>query len=185
MNANSLRVGNVILHKNGMYRVLKLIHTKPGKGGAFMQTELKEIKTGQKLNERFRSEEKIERVSMMEKEVQFLYRDGDNLEIVDLETFDQMSISIDNVNPEHLPFMRESDEIIAEYADDQIIGLRPQIRCEATIIDTDPYLKGQTVTSSFKQAKLDNGVTISVPPFLINGQKIIVNTETMEYMEKV
>ncbi len=181
----TIRVGNVLKHKGDrLWVVTKTQHTQPGKGGAYMQVEMKDIKTGTKLNERFRSDEKVERVRLDQKEYQFLYSDGDLLHFMDQQDFEQIAISKDMLDDQQLAFLQENMIVIIEsYEGDPIaVELPQQITLEIT--EADAVVKGQTASSSYKPAILENGVKIMVPPFITAGMRVVVNTQTGEYVER-
>lgn len=184
VSAIELRVGNVISYKNGRYKVLKREHVKPGKGGAFCQLELKEIQTGQKLNERLRSDETVDKVVLMTKPLQFLYDSGSEIEVMDQDTYEQLSLSYDMLSDEHRPFLKDEMILSGEYADGELLGIVLPQKVEAEIKETESYVRGQTATGSFKPAILTNGVKVQVPQYMEAGQKIIVDTGTMEFSEK-
>lgn len=183
ISANEIRIGNVLEYKGKLWLVLKLDHVKPGKGGAFQQVEMKEISEGTKLNERFRSTETVEKASIYEKKYTFLYLVGDNLALMDTETYEQIEISKDLLG-EQADFLQDGMEISVEsYGDKPLIALIPKTII-AEIVEAEPVVKGQTAASSNKPAILDNGVRIMVPPFVKIGDKVVVNTEAREYVER-
>ena len=183
INGNEIRPGNILEHDGGLWIAVKVDHVKPGKGGAFAQVEMKNIRTGSKLNERFRSADKVERVRLEQKDQQFLYETDGMLVFMDQETFDQVEIPADILG-ERRPFLQDGMVIQVEYYEDEALSaaLPQKVTCE--IVETEPAAKGQTAANSFKPAVLDNGVRITVPPFVAQGERIVVNTETMEYSER-
>ena len=183
INGNEIRPGNILEHDGGLWIAVKVDHVKPGKGGAFAQVEMKNIRTGSKLNERFRSADKVERVRLEQKDQQFLYETDGMLVFMDQETFDQVEIPADILG-ERRPFLQDGMVIQVEYYEDEALSaaLPQKVTCE--IVETEPVVKGQTAANSFKPAVLDNGVRITVPPFVAQGERIVVNTETMEYSER-
>ena len=186
ITANSIRIGNIINFKNKLCIVVKTMHTQPGKGGAFVQMELKDVVTGTKYNERFRSnEDKIEVVRVDDNELQFLYEDADNYYCMDNDTYEQLTIDKSKVNDDHKPFLSEGVNIIAQIYNDQILSIKLQDSIEAEIETTESTVKGQTAASSNKPAILTNGVRIMVPSFIKDGDKILIKTETMSYIERV
>ena len=184
ITANEIKPGMIIEHKNDYWNVLKSQHVKPGKGGAFNQVELKSVLKGTKLNERFRSSENVEKASLDEIKHNYLYEDESNYIFMDPKTFDQIEINKEIVG-EKGKLLTENIEVnISIYNDSPVsIELPNQIKCK--ISSTDAALKGQTVSSSYKPAVLDNGVKIQVPPFIEVGDEIIIDTRTIEYIKKV
>ena len=184
INAGEIRVGMPLEYKNDLWQVLKTQHVKPGKGGAFAQVEMKSVNKNTKLNERFRSSENVEKASLDEIKHNYLYEDESNYIFMDPKTFDQIEINKEIVG-EKGKLLTENIEVnISIYNDSPVsIELPNQIRCK--ISSTDAALKGQTVSSSYKPAVLDNGVKIQVPPFIEVGDEIIIDTRTIEYIKKV
>ena len=183
INGNEIRPGNVLEHDGGLWIAVKVDHVKPGKGGAFAQVEMKNLRNGSKLNERFRSADKVERVRLEQKDQQFLYETDGMLVFMDQETFEQVEIPADILG-ERRPFLQDGMVIHVEYHEEEALSatLPQKVVCE--IVETEPVVKGQTAANSFKPALLDNGVRVSVPPFVGQGERIVVNTETMEYSER-
>ncbi|MFT7060005.1 MAG: elongation factor P [Pseudorhodobacter sp.] len=183
VNGNEIRPGYVLEHDGGLWAAVKVNHVKPGKGGAFAQVELKNLRDGRKLNERFRSEDKVERVSLENKDQQFLYENDGMLVFMDSETYEQMELPADLLG-DRRPFLQDGMMATVEYYGDEALSMRlPQkIRCK--VVETEPVQKGQTAANSFKPAILDNGVRIMIPPFIGQDEDIIVHTELMEYSER-
>lgn len=183
INGNEIRRGNIIEHNGGLWIAVKTDHVKPGKGGAFAQVELKNLRNGSKLNERFRSADKVERVRLEQKDQQFLYENDGMLVFMDNETYEQIELPADLLGDVR-PFLQDGMTVQIEYYDDEALSVTlPQmVTCE--IVETEPVVKGQTAANSFKPAILDNGVKIMVPPFVGQGEKVVVNTETVEYSER-
>jgi elongation factor P len=180
-----IRIGNVLQH-NGerLWVVTRTQHTKPGKGGAYMQVEMKDLRDGTKLNERFRSDEKVERVRLDQKDYQFLYSDDDHLHFMDQESFEQVTLGKDVLDENQLAFLQENMIVVMEsFEGDPITVTLPQ-HVTLTITEADAVIKGQTASSSYKPAILENGVRVLVPPFIGSGTRIVVNTETGEYVER-
>ena len=183
VSAIELKVGNLIRYKNSMYRVVKTEHVKPGKGGAFIQAELKDIKTGTKLNDRFRSDQTVDKVMYESKPAQYLYKNGNDLEFMDLESYEQFALPATMLSGP-VEFLQENMELMIDYADGEIISATLPQNVVCTIAETQPYIKGQTVKASFKPALLTNGLTINIPDFMDAGEDIVVSTTTMEYVER-
>jgi elongation factor P len=184
ITAVEVKPGMVIEHKNDYWNVLKAQHVKPGKGGAFNQVELKSITKGTKLNERFRSSETVEKAEIEEKKFNFLYLDDSNCHFMDNKTFEQITIS-KSLTEEKYKLLKENLEVTISLMDEKPISLDLPNNIECSIEITDAAIKGQTAASSYKPATLDNGIKINVPPFVESGDKIILDTRTLEYVKKV
>ena len=184
INAGEIRVGMLLEHKNDLWQVLKTQHVKPGKGGAFAQVEMKSVNKNTKLNERFRSSDTIEKASLDEIKFNFLYEDERDYYFINQKNFEQINIK-KNIVGEKGKMLTENLEVnISFYNDSPIaVDLPNQINCK--IKTTDVALKGQTVSSSYKPAVLDNGLNIQVPPFIESGDTIIVDTRSLEYVKKI
>ena len=184
INATEIRVGMILEYKNDLWEVLKINHVKPGKGGAFAQVEMKSLNKNTKLNERFRSNETIEKASLEDVKFNFLYNDESDFYFINPNTFDQININ-KSIIGEKSKMLSENLEVTINFYNEKTINLSlpNQIECEIEI--TDAAIKGQTVSSSYKPAKLKNGLQIQVPPFIENGDKIILDTRSMEYVKKI
>ena len=182
--ANEIKPGMIIEHKNDYWNVLKTQHVKPGKGGAFNQVELKSITKGTKLNERFRSSENVDKAELDEKKFNFLYLDEDNCHFMDNKTFEQISIP-KSMTDEKYKLLNENLEVTITLMEEKPISIDLPNNIECVIESTDAVVKGQTAASSYKPAKLKNGLSITVPPFIESGEKIILDTRTLEYVKKV
>ena len=186
INGNEIRRGNVIEHNGGLWLAVKTGHVKPGKGGAFAQVELRNLRNGSKLNERFRSADKVERVRLEQRAQQFLYESGGMLVFMDGETFEQTELAADfpGLSGDARRFLQDGMAVTIEYHGTEAlnIALPEKVVCE--VAETEPVVKGQTAANSFKPATLDNGVKIMVPPFVAAGEKVVVNSETGEYCER-
>jgi elongation factor P len=183
INANDIRVGNLLEHNGRLWVVLKTMHTQPGKGGAYMQVEMKDIRDGTKNNVRFRSSETVERAQLDEQKYQFLYVDGKALTLMDKETYEQRLVDKELAG-DQAPFLQEGMDVTLETYNDEPIALILPGTVIAEIAECEPVVKGQTAASSYKPAILDNGVRLMVPPFINIGDKVIVKLETMEYVER-
>ncbi len=183
INGNEIRPGNIIEHDGGLWVAVKTQHVKPGKGGAFAQVELKNLRNGTKLNERFRSADKVERVRLEQKDQQFLFEADGLLTFMDSETFEQITLPADLLG-DRRPFLQDGMTVVIEYYDEEALSMSLPEKVTCVIEDTEPVVKGQTAANSFKPATLDNGVRVMVPPFVGTGEAIIVNTETFEYVER-
>jgi elongation factor P len=182
--ASEIRVGMLIEYKDDLWQILKTQHVKPGKGGAFAQVEMKSVNKNTKLNERFRSSESVEKASLDETKFNYLYSDESDYYFMNPKTFDQINIKKEIVGAKGKMLTENLEVNISFYNDNPLsIELPNQVIC--TVLTTDVALKGQTVSSSYKPATLDNGINIQVPPFIDSGDKIIVDTRTMEYIKKI
>ncbi len=183
INGNEIRPGNILEHDGGLWIAVKVGHVKPGKGGAFAQVEMKNLRNGSKLNERFRSADKVERVRLDQKDQQFLYEQNDMLVFMDSETFEQIEIPADILG-ERRPFLQDGMTVHIEYHESEALSMQLPDKVTCTVVETEPAVKGQTAANSFKPAILDNGVRVMIPPFVGQDEAIIVSTETMEYVER-
>ena len=184
INAGEIRVGMLLEHKKDLWEVLKTQHVKPGKGGAFAQVEMKSVNKNTKLNERFRSNETVEKASLEETNYNFLYDDENNYFFIEPKSFEQIEIKKEVVGEKGKLLTENLEVKISFYNDKPIfVDLPNQVSCK--IETTDAALKGQTVSSSYKPAILNNGFNIQVPPFIEAGDEIIVDTRSLEYIKKV
>ena len=184
VNANEIKTGNLIEHKGDLWEVLKTQHVKPGKGGAFNQVELKSVVKGTKLNERFRSSETVEKAEVEEKKFNFLYIDGENCHFMDNSNYEQIEIS-KSIAGEQYKLLKENLEVTVSFMEEKPISIELPTNIECKIETTDAAIKNQTASSSYKPALLDCGIKISVPPFIESGEKIIIDTRTLEYVKRV
>ena len=182
--ASEIRVGMLVEYKDDLWQVLKTQHVKPGKGGAFAQVEMKSVNKNTKLNERFRSSDSVEKASVEENKLTYLYEDENEYYFMDGKTFEQTSIKKIIVG-EKGKFLKENLEVIISFHNEKPISLELPNQISCKIDSTDVALKGQTVSSSYKPAILDNGIKIQVPPFVESGDDIIVDTRSIEYVKKV
>jgi len=184
IHASDIRVGMLLEYKDDLWQVLKTQHVKPGKGGAFVQVEMKSLNKNTKLNERFRSSESVEKASLEESKFNYLYNDETDYYFINPLTFDQINIK-KNIVGEKGKMLTENLEVNISFYNEKplAVELPNQVTCK--IETTDATIKGQTVSSSYKPAVLDNGINIQVPPFIENGDKIIVDTRTIEYVKKI
>lgn len=183
INGNEIRPGNVLDHNGGLWSAVKVDHVKPGKGGAFAQVELRNLRNGSKLNERFRSADKVERVRLDQKDQQFLYETDGMLVFMDSETYEQMELPAELLG-ERRPFLQDGMTIHIEYYESEALNATLPQKVTCMVVETEPVVKGQTAANSFKPAILDNGIKVMVPPFVGQDEAIVVNTETMEYSER-
>jgi elongation factor P len=181
---NEIKPGMIIEHKNDLWSVLKAQHVKPGKGGAFNQVELKSVKKGTKLNERFRSSDTVQRAILDEKKFSFLYEDDNNCHFMDQTNFEQIQINKILIG-EKSKLLKENMEVNLQFHEDEPLSIDLPSSVELKIETTDAAIKGQTASSSYKPATLENGLKIMVPPFINPDDKIILDTRTLEYVKKV
>ena len=184
ISGNEIKVGMLIEHKDDLWQVLKTKHVKPGKGGAFAQIEMKSVNKNTKLNERFRSSDTVEKASLDEIKFNFLYQDETDYYFINQKSFEQINIK-KNIVGEKGKMLNDNLEVNISFYNDKplVVDLPNQVTCKIT--STDIALKGQTVSSSYKPATLDNGMNIQVPPFIESGDTIIVDTRTIEYIKKI
>ncbi|MBQ9732106.1 MAG: elongation factor P [Alphaproteobacteria bacterium] len=181
--AGSIRIGWVIEYKNKPWTVTKTNFVKPGKGGAFMQVEMKSVEEGTKTNERFRTEDMVEKMMVETKDCQFLFEDSNGLNFMESETFEQFTMPADILGDSR-PFMTDGMEVKASVIEGRPISIELPLQVICTVTETEPVIKGQTVSSSYKPAILDNGVRTAVPPFVGTGDKIVVATADASYVER-
>jgi len=182
--ASEIRVGMLIEYKNDLWQVLKTQHVKPGKGGAFAQVEMKSVNKNTKLNERFRSSESVEKASLDETKFSYLYGDETDYYFMNPKSYEQINIKKETIGEKGKMLTENLEVSISFYNEKPLtVELPNQVTC--TVDTTDVALKGQTVSSSYKPATLDNGINIQVPPFIESGDKIIVDTRTIEYIKKI
>ena len=181
---NEIKPGMIIEHKKDLWEVLKTQHVKPGKGGAFNQVEMKSVNNNTKLNERFRSSDSVEKASLEEEKLNFLYEDENNYYFINQKSFEQINVK-KNIIGEKGKFLTENLEIIINFYNEKPLSIELPKQIECKINSTDVALKKQTVSSSYKPAVLENGLKIQVPPFIESGDSIIVDTRTIEYIKKI
>jgi elongation factor P len=183
ISASDVRIGNLVEYQGKLWRILKKSHVKPGKGGAFAQLEMKAISDNTKLNERFRSEDKLEKAHVEPRQMQYLYPDGQDFVFMDLETFEQMSIANDDLTGQ-ADFLLPNEEVQINFYNEQPIGIELPASVVMKVEETETVVKGQTAAGSGKPAIVETGLRVIVPPFVNTGDKIRINTDTGEYMER-
>jgi elongation factor P len=183
INGNEIRAGNVLEHNGGLWVAVKTEHVKPGKGGAFAQVELRNLRNGSKLNERFRSADKVERVRLEQRDQQFLYETDGMLVFMDSDTFEQIELPAEILG-ERRPFLQDGMTVTIEYYDTEALNVTLPEKVTCTVAETEPVVKGQTAANSYKPAVLDNGVRIMVPPFVGPEEKVVVDTGEFTYVER-
>ena len=184
INAGEIRVGMLLEYKNDLWQVLKTQHVKPGKGGAFAQVEMKSVNKNTKLNERFRSSESVEKASLEETKFNFLYEDENNFFFMQPKSFEQIEVKKDIIG-EKGKLLTENLEVTITFMEEKPISIELPKTIECLIETTDAAIKNQTASSSYKPATLDCGINITVPPFIESGEKVIIDTRTLEYVKKV
>ncbi|MGY6662964.1 MAG: elongation factor P [Glycocaulis sp.] len=184
INGNEIKPGMVIKHQDTLWTAVKADHVKPGKGGAFAQVELKNILDGRKLNERFRSADKVERVRLDQRDYQYLYAEGEMLVFMNTETYEQISLHIDFVGEERAAYLTDGMMVVVELYEDKPIGIDLPQHVELEVIDTEPVVKGQTAANSYKPAILSGNIRSAVPPFVGVGERVIVATEDGTYVRR-
>tara|TARA_Y100001970_G_C13743358_1_gene607347 strand:- start:1 stop:570 length:570 start_codon:yes stop_codon:yes gene_type:complete len=184
IDGNQIKIGNIINHKGHLWKVIKTQHTQPGKGGAYLQVELKNIKNKSKLNERFRSSETVEKVRLDEKEFQFLYKDDDNFHFMDTNTFEQIILDKVIITAEQEKFLSENLIIKVDSYEEEPISIQLPETINLKVIETDSVIKGQTATSSYKPAIMENNLKVLVPPHIVSGDIIVINPNEGTYIEK-
>ena len=183
INGNSIKPGNIIEHQGKLWRAVKTMHTQPGKGGAYLQVELKDIRTGTKLNERFRSSETVERVRLDEHEYQYLFSDGDDYTFMEQETYEQITLNAELIG-EPAVFLQEGMVVTVSSYEGSPISVSLPETVTMELVEADAVVKGQTASSSYKPGKLENGVRVMVPPHIAAGTRIVVNTADATYVER-
>jgi elongation factor P len=184
IDGNAIRPGNIIEHQGRLWRAVKTQHVKPGKGGAFLQVELKDIRDGTKLNERFRSSETVERVRLDQKDYQFLYAEGDSYTFMDNNTYEQIPLNVDLIGEDAVKFLQEGMTVTIESFEDEPISVTLPETVVLEIVEADAVVKGQTASSSYKPAQLENGVRTLVPPHVGSGTRVVINTADGSYVER-
>ena len=181
--ANDVRVGNILNYRNGLWKVLKTEHVKPGKGGAFVQVEMKELKNGTKANERLRSDETVDIAHFEAKEYQYLFSSGDVVTLMDKQTYDQIEVNTKYFNGQEI-FLTDGMDVTVEYAQDQMIAAFVPTHVTLEVVEAEAVVKGQTAAGSNKPAILNNGMRVMVPQFIEAGVKVIVNTNDNTYVKR-
>ena len=184
INGNAIKPGNVIEHEKSLWMAVKTAHVKPGKGGAFAQVELKNLLDGRKLNERFRSSDTVERVTLEQKDFQYLYAQGDMLVFMDTKTYDQIELHRDFVGDERVQYLQEGMTVVLEFYEERPIGIELPDTVVLEIVEADAVVRGQTASSSYKPAKASNGMRVMIPPYMGTGERVVVSTETGEYLRR-
>ena len=184
INGNTIKPGNVLQHEGGLWVCVKADHVKPGKGGAFAAVELKNLIDGRKMNTRFRSDDKVERVTLEQRDHQYLYEQGDALVFMNQEDYSQIELQKDWVGEDQVRFLQDGMAVTVESFEDRPIGISLPEHVVLEVVETEPTVKGQTASSSYKPAKASNGMRVMIPPFMSAGERILVSTETGEYVRR-
>ncbi len=183
ISGNDIRPGNVIEYDGSLWAAVKTNKVKPGKGPAYNQVELKNIIDGRKLNNRFGSDERVERARIENKDFQYLFKDGDQLVFMNNDTFEQINLAEEFVG-ERAAFLQDGMTVSLEMHDERPIGISLPDQVILAVTDTEPHIKGQTASSSYKPAMMENGVRVMVPPFIVVGERIIVDTGEIAYIRR-
>ena len=183
INGNEIRPGNVIEHDGGLWVAVKTNAVKPGKGGAYNQVELKNLINGTKLNERFRAAETVEKVRLEQKDFTFLYEQGEALVFMDLESYEQLELQKDFVG-DRAAFLQDGMTVTVELHEDKPIGISLPDQVVLEVMEAEPVVKGQTAASSYKPARMENGIRVMVPPFIESGERIVVDTNEITYVRR-
>jgi len=184
INGNAIRPGNVIEHQDRLWRAIKIQHTQPGKGGAYLQVELKDLRSGTKLNERFRASEAVEQVRLDQNDYQYLFAEGEMHTFMHAVTYDQISLNSDHITAEQLPYLQDGMEVTIESFENDPIGIELPKHVTLQVVEADAVVKGQTAASSAKPALLENGIRTTVPPHIETGTRVVVSTEDGTYVER-
>ena len=184
INGNAIKPGTVIQHDGGLWAAVKVAHVKPGKGGTFAMVELKNLIDGRKLNERFRSNDTVDSISLELRDFQFLYEQGGALVFMDQVNFDQIELQQDFVGEDQVRFLHDGMKVTVKFHEERPIGIALPDSVVLKVTATEPTMKGQTAASSYKPATASNGMRVMIPPYMSEGEKILVSTETGEYMRR-
>ena len=183
INANLMRPGNIIEHNGKQWAILKTQIVQPGKGGAFITVEMRDIRTGTKSQDRWRTADTVEKCNVEEKECTFLFGDDDTLTFMDSENFEQFTVPRDLLG-ETAAFLQDGMVVAVDFIEGSPVSISLPEKVIMTVVEADPVVKGQTAASSFKPAKLENGLKVLVPPFIAEGEKIVVSTSDVSYVER-
>ena len=185
IDGNEIKVGNILEINSKLWRVTKTQHTQPGKGGAYLQVEMKEIKEGTKINERFRSSESVERAILDEKEYQYLYSSDDKFYFMDINSFVQLEIGSDIIDKSQSIYLKENQKILIQTYQNKPVSILLPESVSFKVIESDAVIKGQTVAASYKPAILERNIKTSVPPFIEVGDEVVISTSDASYLEKI
>ena len=185
IDGNQVKVGNILEINSKLWRVLKTQHTQPGKGGAYLQVEMKELKVGTKMNTRFRSSESVERAILEEKLCQFLYQNNQQFVFMDNSSYEQIEIGTDIISDYQTKFLKENDIKKILFYENSPVSIELPEHISLKVIEADAVVKGQTAASSYKPAMLERNIKTSVPPFIVVGDEVVISTTDLSYVEKV
>jgi len=183
IQANTIRPGMVIEHESRQWSVIKIQIITPGKGGAFIQVDMRDVKSGNKTNQRWRTQDTVEKLNVEEKEFTYLFEADGMLTLMDKESYEQISVPREILG-DAAPFLQENMEVTVDFIEGVPVAVHLPAQVTLTVVEADPVVKGQTAASSYKPAKLDNGVRVMVPPFIESGTRIVVRTEDSTYVER-
>ena len=183
VNVNDIKNGMTIMFEGNIYVVLEFSHVKPGKGAAFVQAKLKNLRTGSIVEKRFNSGVKLERATIEKNSMQFLYANGDIYNFMNMETYEQIELTKDQLGDDAL-YLTEGLDVLVSFFQGELLGVILPEKVELKVVNTEPAVKGNTATNATKDAVLETGLTVRVPLFIEQGEKIVVNTETLEYVER-
>ncbi|MBT4040609.1 MAG: elongation factor P [Rhodospirillales bacterium] len=184
IDGNNIRPGMVIEHQGRLWRAIKTALTQPGKGGAYLQVELKDVRSGTKLNERFRSSEKVERATLEQREFQYLYEDAGMYTFMDGETYEQVMLPAEDIGEDQTAYLQDGMKVMIETHENEPIGVALPDTVVLEIVEADAVVKGQTASSSYKPAVLENGLRTQVPPHIESGTRVVINTTDCSYVER-
>ena len=184
ITGNEISPGTLINYDGGLWIAVKTVKVKPGKGGAYNQVELKNVTTGTKLNQRFRSDEAVDEAYLDKKDFQFLFASGDMLTFMDMESYEQIELALDFVGEDQAQFLQDGMKTLVQLYDGKPIGIKLPVQVTLTVAEADPVMKGGTAAPSYKSATLANGMKIQVPPFVNAGTKVVVSTEDGSYVRR-
>ena len=184
ITGNEISPGTMLNYDGGLWIAVKTVKVKPGKGGAYNQVELKNIETGTKLNQRFRSDEAVDEAILDKKDFQFLFATGDMLTFMDMENYEQIELSTEFVGEDQAAFLQDGMKTLVNMYEGRPIGIKLPVQVTLTVAEADPVMKGGTAAPSFKSATLENGLKIQVPPFVEAGTRVVVNTEDGAYLRR-
>lgn len=183
INANTIRPGNVLDHDGKQWAVIKIQLIQPGKGGAFIQVEMRDVRTGIKTNERWRTQDTVEKLTTEQKECQFLFAEGEILTFMDNESYEQFNLNRDMVG-DAAEFLQDGMAVTVNTVEGSPIGIELPATVTMEVVEADPVVKGQTASSSYKPAVLENGVRVMVPPHITTGTRVVVDTGEVTYVKR-
>ena len=183
ISVNDLKTGLTLELDNGLWSVVEFLHVKPGKGAAFVRTKLKNVETGNVLEKTFRAGEKVGKATLDRREMQYLYKEGADLVMMDMETYEQLPLTEIQVG-DGIKYLKENMVVQVLLHNNRVIGVDLPAHVELEVVDTPPAEKGNTAQGGTKPAKLETGAVVNVPFFVANGDKIRIDTRTNEYLDR-